>query len=54
MAFAQRWTQTSINDLRNALALGQSTTDVATTLRRPLEDVQAMIARLRLKVLASR
>jgi hypothetical protein len=48
----QRWTQTHITELRSRLDLGGSTAEIAELLQRPLEEVLAMMSRLRLRVRA--
>jgi hypothetical protein len=45
----QRWTQTDITELRSRLELGASVADIADALQRPVENVVAMMSRLRLR-----
>lgn len=46
----QRWTQTSINDLRSGVAGGVDIEAIADALGRTVEDTRAMASRLRLRV----
>ena len=46
----QRWTQTSINDLRSGVAAGVNIEAIAAALGRTVEDTRAMASRLRLRV----
>lgn len=48
----QRWTQTSINDLRSGLAGGLGIEVIADALGRTVEDTREMAFRLRLNVKA--
>lgn len=50
----QRWTQTSINDLRSGIAAGISIEAIADALGRTVEDTRAMALRLRLRAIADR
>lgn len=50
MSFGRRWTQTAINELRAALDDGLSIDDIVRQLGRSLEDVEQMMARLRLSL----
>lgn len=45
----QRWTQSHITELRSRLELGASPADIAESLQRPLDNVLAMMSRLRLR-----
>lgn len=45
----QRWTQTSINDLRSGVADGVEVEAMAVALDRTVEDTRAMVLRLRLR-----
>lgn len=49
MTIVQRWTQTSINDLRTRLEKGDTIANIATESKRPLLSVIAMMERLRLR-----
>ena len=48
----QRWTQTDITELRSRLELGGTVADIAETLQRPVENIRAMMSRLRLRARA--
>jgi len=50
MNIFQRWTQTDITELRSRLEMGGSAAEVAEALQRPLENILAMMSRLRLRV----
>ncbi len=50
MSFGQRWTQTAVDDLRAAVNDGLSIDDIVRQLGRSLEDVEQMMARLRLSL----
>lgn len=46
----QRWTQTSINDLRSGVAGGVDIEVIADALGRTVDEIRAMAFRLRLRV----
>jgi hypothetical protein len=46
----QRWTQTNINDLRSGIASGVEIEVIADALGRTVEDIRAMVSRLRLRL----
>ncbi len=46
----QRWTQTSINDLRSGVAAGVHIEAIADALGRSVEDTRGMALRLRMRV----
>jgi hypothetical protein len=46
----QRWTQTNINDLRSGVASGVEIEAIADALGRTVEDIRAMVLRLRLRL----
>ncbi len=45
----RRWTQGDITDLRQRLSLGEAKTEIAAAIGRPITNVMAMMARLRLR-----
>jgi hypothetical protein len=49
MSTFQRWTQTDITELRSRLEVGGTVADIAETFQRPVENIRAMMSRLRLR-----
>ena len=50
MSIEKRWTQTDITALRGRLEGGESAVEICEALERSVDDVQAMMSRLSLRV----